>query len=75
MNIFIHHALYRKRNQEKYGEILKYMKDIRFKNFTDCFSEGLCLNGCEVNVLSILPITRKNCKRLFFFGESEYQKK
>lgn len=56
-----------------WGDSQKY-EGYQVQKFHRLFSDGFYLNGCEVTVLSVLPITRRNSKRLFFFGESEYKK-
>ncbi len=75
MNIIYTSCLVSEKKSRKIWGDSQIYEGYQVQKFHRLFSEGLCLNGCEVNVLSILPITRKNCKRLFFFGESEYQKK
>lgn len=41
------------------------------QKFHRLLSEGFYLNQCEVNILSVLPVTRQNSPRKFFKGECE----
>lgn len=75
MNIIYTSCLVSEKKSRKIWGDSQIYEGYQVQKFHRLFSEGLCLNGCEVNVLSILPITRKNCKRLFSLVKVNIKKK